>query len=231
MILIRMGFSNMKKIKVAGLFVMIISMLFYQAALAETRYVAEIMQITLRTGKSLQNKIVAMLDSGQRVNVLASEGDWSLVRLADGKEGWVLTRFLTAEEPKKVVLERLQKQHETMKSRVDFLSDENKSLKEENHILKTELDSSKEALEEVTRNYQVLKEESAEFIDLKASEQEARAKMEELVDRVNVLESEASRLRMQQNIRWFLAGAGVLFAGFLIGTISRKKRRRSSLLT
>ncbi|MFO8084991.1 MAG: TIGR04211 family SH3 domain-containing protein [Desulfobacterales bacterium] len=216
--------------KLMGLLTALLFIFFFQTAMAETKYVTERMQITVRTGKSVQNKIIAMLDSGQRVNVLESDGDWSLVRLANGKEGWVLTRFLTYSEPNGIVLERLEKKHEVLKEQADILAEENKLLKAENQTLKSELVSNKESLEEMTKNYQTLEEESAEFIDLKAREEEARTKMQELDAKVEILETEASKSRMQQNIRWFLAGSGVLLAGFIIGTISKKKRRRSSLL-
>ena len=213
-----------------GIFAAILSIFFLSTAMAETRYVTDVLEITVRTGKSTDHKIIAMVESGQRVTVLQDDREWAFVRLADGKEGWVLTRYLTRSEPNQRVLERLQKKHETLTEQVSALTEENKFLKEENRVLKSDLDFQKDSLTEMSSDYQTLKEESAEYMDLKDSERQARSKMQELDAKVEVLEKEASRLRMQQNIRWFLAGSGVLLAGFVIGTISKRKRRRSSLL-
>lgn len=213
-----------------GIFAGILSIFLLSTAMAETRYVTDVLEITVRTGKSTDHKIIAMIESGQRVNVLQDDREWAFVRLADGKEGWVLTRYLTRSEPNQRVLERLQKKHETLTEQVNALTEENKFLKEENRVLKSDLDFQKDSLNEMSSDYQTLKEESAEYMDLKDSERQARSRMQELDGKVEILEKEASRLRMQQNIRWFLAGSGVLLAGFVIGTISKRKRRRSSLL-
>ena len=56
-------------------------------AWAEEMYVNEIVQITLRTGKGTDHKIVAMIQSGQKVEIVEPGQDWSRVRTADGREG------------------------------------------------------------------------------------------------------------------------------------------------
>ena len=65
---------------------------------AKKVYVADKLKINLRTGPSIENKIIAMLTSGQSLEVINTQGDWNLVRLLnkDGKhkEGWVLSRYL-----------------------------------------------------------------------------------------------------------------------------------------
>ena len=171
-----------------------------------------------------------MLESGQRVRVVELHDDWSLVENSDGKQGWVLTRFLTDSEPKSSLLEKLRAKHESLSEQAKVLRQENETLKSENGVLKSELETNKKALEELSSSYKTLKAESAEFIELKTREQEARVKVDELSLKTEKLEKEASRLRTRQSIRWFVAGAGVLFVGFVIGLVSRSKRRRSSLL-
>lgn len=220
----------MKIMNPVGLLVTLLILVFSHTAQAETKYVVEHIQVNARTGSSVEHKIVTMLESGQMVQVMEVDKDWSRIKLADGREGWILSRFLTSSEPRKLVLERLQKQYDELNDQVQVLTEENILLKEENQILKSELDSNKEAFDEITTNYQELKQDSSEIIELKTSEQETRLKLQEVTSIAENLEKEASGLRNQQNIRWFLAGSGVLFLGFLIGSISKRKRRRSSLL-
>ena len=204
-------------------------LIFSSSARAETKYVVEHTQVTVRTGASLNHKIIAMLESGQKVQVLENGREWSLVKLANGREGWMLSRFLTNSEPRSLVLERLQKQYDELNEQAKILSGENNILKEENQILKTELATHKEAVEQITVDYEDLKKNSSEYLELKEREQEAVLKLQEITSKAQTMESEISKLRNRQNIQWFLVGSGVLFIGFLAGSISRKKRRQSSL--
>jgi SH3 domain protein len=204
-------------------------LVFTHTVQAETKYVVEYIQVNARTGSSVDHKIVTMVESGQKVQVLGVDKDWSHIKLADGKEGWILSRFLTSEEPKKLILNSLREKYNDLNNQVNVSLEETELLKEENQVLKSELILKTEALDKITANYEDLKKESSEFLQLKTREQEAVLKMNELTLKAENLEREVSDFQKQQKIRWFLAGSGVLFAGFLIGTISKRNRRRSSL--
>jgi SH3 domain protein len=125
----------------------------------------------------------------------------------------------------------LQRKNESLSEQARAFQEENEAVKTENQVLKTELEASKKALEELTRNYETLKSESAEFIDFKEGQKDATTRVNELSLKAETLEKENSRLKTRQSIRWFVAGAGVLFVGYLIGMIGRRNRRRSSLLS
>jgi SH3 domain protein len=225
-----MEFFHMKIMNPIGLTVILGFLVFSHTARAETKYVVEHIQVNARTGSSVEHNIVSMLESGQKVQLLEVDKDWSRVKLADGKEGWILSRFLTSSEPRKLSLERLQKKYDELDDQVNALLEENNFLKEQNRIFKSEGASHKEALEEMTRNHQELNQDPSQLMELKASQQEAELKLQELTSKAENLEREIYDTRNQQNIQWFLAGSGVLFLGFLIGLISRRKSRRSSLL-
>ncbi len=57
---------------------------------AQTVYVIDEFEVTMRTGPSIENKIIAMLPTGTKLQVIEEEGDWVLVRSPTGREGWVL---------------------------------------------------------------------------------------------------------------------------------------------
>ena len=65
-------------------------------AVAETRYVSDTLEITMRSGKGTSFGITRMLRSGTAVQVLAVDKNtgYTQVRTKNGKEGWVLSRFL-----------------------------------------------------------------------------------------------------------------------------------------
>ena len=71
-----------------------------QQGWADKAYVTDSFEITLRTGPSNENRIIAMLFSGRPLDVLGTEGEWSQVKvLDDGKEGWVISRYLVTRLP------------------------------------------------------------------------------------------------------------------------------------
>ncbi len=97
----------MKQISLTG--IILIAFTLFDFAHAETMYVADIVKITVRTGPGTEHKIITMVKSGQKVEVLQPDIHWSEVRLTNGKQGWVLNRFLTTEKPCRLLLESLQK--------------------------------------------------------------------------------------------------------------------------
>lgn len=65
-------------------------------AVAETRYVSDTLEITMRSGKGTNFGITRMLRSGTPLEVLEvdKKSGYTRVRTKTGKEGWVLSRFL-----------------------------------------------------------------------------------------------------------------------------------------
>lgn len=200
------------------------------SAQAQTAYISDMMNITMRTGPTTENKIIAMLKTGQSAEIIEEGQDWSRVRIADGKEGWVLTRFLSFEKPKNLLLESLEKRHNELLTQFEFLSEENRTLKSDAEKYSSELSQAQEALDKISIAYETLKQDSREVIQLR---QDLQTKSETLIDqneKIGDLEKKLSGLQMKNAIHWFLAGAGVLLVGVLIGYTGKSKRRRSSLL-
>ncbi|MCS7209685.1 MAG: NlpC/P60 family protein [Fimbriimonadales bacterium] len=55
--------------------------------------------VNLRRAPRLSAKRLKQLDRGTKVQVLKRQGDWSRVRLASGRVGWVKSRYLTPTRP------------------------------------------------------------------------------------------------------------------------------------
>ena len=145
-------------------FIVFFMVLFSTVVQAETIYVGDNIKITVRTGPGIEHKIVAMIRSGESVEVLKSDEEWSLVRISNGKEGWVLSRFLTSKEPDSVVIERLQQKHKALTEQVVSLIEENKAYKEEINKLNSELKKNKKILNKIKSSNGTLKKKSNEPI-------------------------------------------------------------------
>lgn len=212
----------MKHIGIAVLTIVLLS----AAAHAETKYVNDIMKITFRTGPGISHKVLDEVPSGERVEVLRTENTWSQVRLPDGRNGWVLTRFLTSDRPKTLQLKQAKEKAADLTEEMSTLAAENQKLKAENQTLKETSENAQAALTEVQQSYANLKEKCGDYLQVKDQYETAEKAIEQQRQRLEVAEE---RLK-ERNIYLFLSGAGVLVLGFLVGRAGRNSRRRSPYL-
>lgn len=217
----------LKRFRLLGLVLLLC--LFSASVYGETMYVSDMLKLTLRTGPSIENKIIAVIESGQMMEVIQYGDEWSQVRLPSGKEGWVLSRYLTTDETNNIKLERLETMHNNLTIQAAELLEENNHLKTENTRLSTEFEAGQKELVKTKSDYEALKAESAEFLTLKANYNRAASQLAEQTARAKQLEEQLSSLEMNTYIKWFLAGSGVLIVGFLIGFSTKRQRRRPSL--
>jgi SH3 domain protein len=199
---------------------------------AQTYYVTtNSIPIDLRTGPSNQNRVIADLEEAMPVEVLeGGNNGWSRVQTSNGKEGWILTRFLSQQMPSKALLEKLQQEYDDLIAKAGSPLKEIERLKNENQELQGTLTSTQKNLEDMRKSYESLRTESADFLKVKNSYDDAATKLAEQTEKAQKLEMELSKIGFNQNLYWFLGGAGVLLFGFILGVITRRQKRRGSLL-
>jgi SH3 domain protein len=197
---------------------------------AQTMYVSEDCEITVRTGASIEHRIIAMLKPGANVEVLEAGDEWTQVRTAGGKEGWMLSRYLTSREPSALTLERTENKVQQLTAQQEEILEKNAALEADNQRLESTLANTRASLERVSKEHETLKKDSADYLQLKAQHEKATRELTEIKGKAGKFEEESQRLLRNQSIKWFMAGAGVLSLGFIIGFVSKRQRRRSSLL-
>ncbi len=222
-----MNFS-FKRFGVCGL--LLILSLCATAIQAETMFISDNLKITLRSGPSTGNKILAVLQSGQTVEVVNPGDEWSQVTMADGKEGWVLSRYLTPNPTHNLRLERLDTKHKNLMAQAAALLEENNKLKAESKRLRSEFQTTQNQMQKTTSEYETLKTEAAEFLTLKANYDRAASQLAKQTEKAQTLEEQLTKMEMNYAIKWFLAGSAVLIVGFLIGFSTKRQRRRPSLV-
>ena len=80
------GMENMNRL--SFILVVILGLcLIRETSWATRAYITDSFEITLRTGPSSQNKVIAMPASGEAVEILNSQDDWSNVRLLGRQRG------------------------------------------------------------------------------------------------------------------------------------------------
>ena len=220
----------MKHILKRLVFIVVCTTFFSAAVLAETNYVSDSLKITMRTEPGKDRKIIALLNIGQKVDVLNPGDDWTLIQLPNGKKGYVLSRFLTNKTPSGIELYVLQNKHVALKANAASLLQENNAFKSKNEALTTELAAVSKELQDLKKDFENLKKNSARFLELQAKYKKTTSKLEEQTKKAGKFEDELNKLIWNQNIKWFLSGAGVLLIGFLIGLSAKRQRRRPPLL-
>jgi len=197
---------------------------------AETRYVTDKMQITFRTGPGNDRKILSLLNSGQPVTFLQPEGEWAKVSLQNGKEGWVLQRYLLAEVPCRIRIKDVSKALEGLKTEREAMQKTNQELEADKARLATDLKKTRQELAKTQESYEKLKKDAVGFLELKARHDKTVERLSIQTQKANALDQDLTGILKKQYIRWFLSGAGVLLFGFIMGFSSKKQKRHSSLL-
>ena len=156
---------------------------------AETLYVSGYREIMLRTGPSVEHRIIAVLKTGNQVEAVGTEGDYHLVSVPDGRQGYVLNSFLTNEAPPRRQIEDLTAKVEAQAAELDQLRGEHLQVMAENDKLNKDNQSDRRQLRR--------------------------------------LQQESTDLQRDMRLAWFVAGAGVLLIGWLLGWTRVRLRRRA----
>jgi SH3 domain protein len=201
-------------------------------ATAETRYVTDSFQITMRSGESTTHRITRMLNSGSAVDVLSTNpaSGYSKIRIGS-TEGYVLTRQLMDEPSARAQLTTMRNEIKALKAAPGELRSNLMDVqKKYNELLQAhkELQAIKEKQE---AELQSIQRTASNAIRISNERNELRKQVASLTREVEDLKQDNRDLSNEATRDWFLIGAGVIIAGILIGLILphlRFQRRRNS---
>jgi SH3 domain protein len=207
--------------------------LFPQAQAAETRYITDQAEITLRTGESTRHRIIQVLSSGTPVEVLGADDDsgYSRVRTQDGTTGYVLTRQLMSEPSARDRLAAMEQRLNELQQAPDQLAAQLSQLQSAHEELTRDYDELQREKGRLEEDLAMIRHASANVVQISEERSELRKNVADLARQVAHLQQENGDLKNQTTQRWFLIGAGVVVGGILIGLILphlRFRRRKSS---
>ncbi|MFQ5642705.1 MAG: TIGR04211 family SH3 domain-containing protein [Thiogranum sp.] len=197
-------------------------------AAAETRYVSDRLEIQMRTGKGTKFRILRMLPSGTKLEVLETdqENGYTRVRAPGGVEGWVLSRLLMkgqaardklADAEKR--LARLELENRKLSSSFDNLKKEKGGSDQERQKLSKENRRLSQELENIRRT-------ASSSLAIDAENRELKSRIAAYERQVQSLQQENSGLKDRTARDWFMVGAGVVILGMVIGLIIPRIRWR-----
>lgn len=201
----------------------------------QAAYVTDDFNIVLRSGPGTESQVVTFLKNGTKLDVLEEAEDWVRVSIADGKEGWIRKRHVSEETPNEIRIERLKKSLDETSIKLKVTSEKAAAIESENTKFKRELASAEDKLKKVETDYKRLQTDSANVVEIKNQYEETRTNLSKAMAKIDTLQAENNKLRSTSELRWFLAGAGIVtvawIIGFIMGRINRGKRRQSPFIS
>ena len=196
-----------------------IGLLLASTASAETAWVTDQFEITLRSGPSTSNAIQLMVGSGTALEVLERDADsgYTQVRTQGGTEGWVLTRYLMNEASAREQLERLTGQLTNATSRGSSLNSQLAAIKGEHDSAKRQITTLERAKAAVEKELADLKRTAANVLSINEQNESLMEQLAAAQIRADSLEQENRQLSSQTTRYWFMSGGLVLLVGIILG--------------
>ena len=196
------------------------------AQAGEIRYVRTQLQVPLREQARPKSKIITNLNLSDPLEVLQEVRDWAQVKTADGTVGWMALKYLdTAPVVPAEYFQPDSPQGNAMLEAGKVFKELNSS----NEKLKQELAACSANLGTVKDKYDTMTRDPESIVHTKTALEKAQARMHEQEEELAQLQINYKALKMNQSIMWFLAGAGALFLGWLIGRFSGGGRKQRGL--
>jgi SH3 domain protein len=211
-----------------SLFLLLLFVGTAQLHAAEVKYVTDIFEVTMRSGTTTNNSIVRLLRSGQSVTVLEEDpvSQYSMVETADGKQGYVLSRFLTDEPAARETLQDLLGKYESQQLQVGEQQAEINQLKQS--LLQEQGDSEalKITLRASEQEFSEVRDAAQNTLNILEQNKRLQTVVDQLREEKTMLSETNAELSDSTQIDWFVRGAAVSLFAFIIGIVVTRIRWR-----
>lgn len=195
---------------------------------ADILYIKPSLEVLMRKSQGDNARIVATVPMGTAVELLQGGKEWSRIRLQDGSEGWVRSRFLGTSPliPVANIKPGVGPDGSVTDPQGRF-----RDIAGDNERLRKELASCTTDRSTLADKYQTMAADPNSALYAKTHLGEAQKEIEELRQKLTAAEIENTVLRKNQSIKWFFVGSIVVLAGWLIGRLSSNgRKKRASLI-
>lgn len=201
-------------------------------ALAEVRYISDELKVPMRSGKSIKYRIIHKgLNSGTKVTLVSTdtESGYSQVKLGNGKEGWIPSRYLLNQPTAAIRLSQAQKtisrlngDNKPLVTRINQLEKVETQLRHQTSQLSQENKRLNQELSD-------LKNISANAISLDRNNRQLVKDNELLNNDVDVLKADNERLKTNTKHEGYIDALTAVAFGIIITLViplfKRQKRR------
>ena len=192
-------------------------------------YAADTCESVVRSARQIVGRnIVRVVSSGTPLDVREMGEVWTTVRLGDGRTGYIETRQLMERESYQAIAERLQTETGQQREHLTRLTQQMTTLREDYQHLQQASGASTAQLQDVSQKYEQLRQEATttQLIDIKDKYADLQSLHLEAQQQLAALNEAYTSLKNSTRLSWFLGGAGVILAGWLLGMSSERWRGR-----
>ena len=210
----------MKKI-LSAFFILILT---FGSAQAETVYVADDQNLSLRDSANINGKVLKSLPTGTPLTLIdkQTKGEFIHVRLIDGTEGYLKSRYTKKQPP-------ALDPKDTASKTIAQLQSDNAALRTELNALKESLTPGSSLEKSLATERDQLARELNELKKTAASSFQLKNERDELQERVVNVERDLQQFKLENQVLkdaasqdWFLYGGILSLAGVLLGFILPK---------
>lgn len=197
-------------------------------ALAETLYVSDRLEITMRSGKSTSHGIIRMLRSGTAVEILETDkkSGYSRIKTRSGKEGWVLTRFLMNGQAARDRLAAAEKRLAELELENRKMNTTMAALREEKSSIENERKNLDSEHRDVSQELAEIKRTASSALAIDSENKELKSRMVAVERNLQTVQQENESLKNRTARDWFMVGAAVVLLGIIVGLIIPRIRWR-----
>jgi len=187
--------------------------------LGKSLYVRCSGEVGLRATPNIESEILATLKTGQELALRGETGEFYLVTLPNGTKGYVRKTYLTDQAPAET---RLRDAEDRLRETEAHLQE----IGQRTQQRIKELEAQTQAQEQELRT---LREARAQLEAAKKKAETTASLQSTLSSQLQTQHSVVTQDRQDSKLRWFMAGAGILLTGWILGSIwgaSRQRNRR-----
>ena len=191
-----------------------------------TRYVTDSLRLESRGGPGVSNRIVKMLRSGTPVQVVEEREGWSRLESNGESEVWILSRYLMDEPAARDQVADAKAMRAGVEDRIKSIREQLDTATETAQSLEVERSQLAERAQLLADELEELKVTAASAVAVKIENERLRRSSDDNERALQDLRQEYVLLKQSRERDWFIAGAGVLFGGIVLGLIIPKLRFR-----
>ncbi|MGB0360730.1 MAG: TIGR04211 family SH3 domain-containing protein [Endozoicomonas sp.] len=188
---------------------------------AETRYITDISYVPMRAGPGNEYRIIHRgLRTGTALELLEQDAGNGYTKVRNGEtEGFILSQYLTNNQPAFLQLPTLQEQNKQLTNKNRELTNQlSKSNNQLNEVSK-ELGKSESRFEKQQGEMKHLQDITADPLAIDRRNQQLVEENERLKNQMQLVEAENQQLMKDTSLRWYLFGGGTILLGILLGLI------------
>jgi SH3 domain protein len=182
-------------------------------------YVREGSNAAVREEPYGNSKMIGVAEVNDYLEIFETQGDWSRIKTPKGDEGWVLTRLLTKQLPRVLVINQLNEKVKALTQENMKLQEENAQYQRDNRERTFKMSGASREIEDIRKQYENLKLESTQYLDLKTRYATLDKQFKETSETMDKLSRENTRLKTSERLIFTLLGGGFIIIGLVIGSL------------